>query len=310
MENSKIEWTQHTFNPWWGCSKVSEGCANCYAETFSKRTGHGVWGDRAPRRFFADAHWNEPLKWDAAAEKKGTTERVFCASMADVFERRPDLVETRARLFTLIRKTRNLRWLLLTKRPGDIIPCIREVIAALHSDPLDVADMLDEWLRGNPPRNVWLGSTAENQPRWDERLPLLKAVPAAVHFVSAEPLLGPIDMGPHRPDWLIVGGESGPKARPMQAAWARSLRDQCHGPTAFFFKQWGGVRKHDTGRVLDGRTWDELPWNKPTLDPLAMSIMTTAKGKMRDVKRLRKFGASESEIAKALDIPELDLSMI
>lgn len=237
MEHSKIEWTHNTFNPWWGCEKVSPGCANCYAEIFSKRTGNAVWGASAPRRFFGDKHWNEPLKWNAAAEAAGQRKRVFCASMADVFEDRADLVEPRARLFALIVETPWLDWLLLTKRPQNIARLM----------PVSA------------PVNVWLGTTAEDQARWNERLPLLLAVPATVHFVSAEPLLGPIAMNGMRPDWLIVGGESGGKARPMERAWVESLRDQCDDRTAFFFKQWGGVRKHETGRELDGRTWDAVP---------------------------------------------------
>jgi protein gp37 len=108
-------------------------------------------------------------------------------------------------------------------------------------------------------KNVWLGTSAENQEMWDKRLPLLMGIPAAVHFVSAEPLLGEIEMGIWRPEWLIVGGESGPGARTMERKWVESLRDQCDERTAFLFKQWGGVRKEKTGRELDGRTWDGYP---------------------------------------------------
>lgn len=236
MKDSKIEWTDHTFNPWWGCVKVSPGCAHCYAETFSKRTGNAVWGEESPRRFFGDKHWNEPRKWNAAAEAEGQRKRVFCASMADVFEDRADLVPHRARLCALIGETPWLDWLLLTKRPQNI----SRLMPAL-------------------PVNVWIGTSAEDQQRWDERLPILMATLATVRFVSAEPLLGPITMNGMRPDWLIVGGESGGKARPMARAWVESLRDQCDERTAFFFKQWGGVDKHATGRMLDGRTFDALP---------------------------------------------------
>lgn len=250
-QDSKIEWTHHTFNPWWGCVKVSPGCAHCYAESFSKRTGNAVWGTQAPRRFFGDKHWNEPLKWNAAAKAEGIRRRVFCASMADVFEDREDLQAPRQRLLQLIDDTPELDWLLLTKRPENI------------------GRLMDRAMNGNfDPRktfaehmpNVWLGTTAEDQEHYDSRMPWLFQIEATVHFVSAEPLLGPIKMnGGWRPDWLIVGGESGGRARPMESAWVESLRDECDERTAFFFKQWGGVDKKSTGRELDGRTWDALP---------------------------------------------------
>lgn len=236
MENSKIEWTDHTFNPWWGCAKVSPGCSNCYAETFAKRTGNPVWGSIAPRRFFGPKHWQAPLLWNETARAEGIRRRVFCASMADVFESREDLIRPRAQLLELIKETRSLDWLLLTKRPHNV----SRMMSLL-------------------PRNVWLGTSAEDQKRWDERLPALMAVPARVHFVSAEPLLGPIKMHSLRPDWLIVGGESGHRARPMDPQWVLDLRDQCGPETKFFFKQWGGVRKSETGRTLEGELHDAMP---------------------------------------------------
>ena len=122
---SKIQWCHHTFNPWWGCVNISPACDHCYAEAWAKRCGKQVWGKEAPRRFFGDRHWNEPLKWDRAAEKAGERHRVFCASMADVFEDRRDLDEPRARLYGLIEQTPNLDWMLLTKRPqvvGKLVP--------------------------------------------------------------------------------------------------------------------------------------------------------------------------------------------
>lgn len=241
MKDSKIEWTHHTFNPWWGCSKVSPGCSHCYAEALSKRTGNTIWGNESPRRFFGDKHWNEPLKWNAEAAFDGMRRRVFCASMADIFEDRHDLVPHRSRLFSLIELTPWLDWLLLTKRPENI-----------HR------------LAGLPmPNNVWLGTSAEDQERWNERVPVLLSLPATIHFVSAEPLLGPITMNEFRPDWLIVGGESGSKARSMERNWVVSLRNQCDSRTVFFFKQWGGVNKHATGRILDGRTHDSVPLQHP-----------------------------------------------
>lgn len=249
-QDSKIEWTHHTFNPWWGCVKISPGCAHCYAESFAKRTGNAVWGAESPRRFFGEKHWSQPKKWNAAAKAEGRRKRVFCASMADVFEDRADLRGERVKLLNLIDETPWLDWLLLTKRPQNI------------------ARLMDEAMNGNFDRlrtfrdhmpNVWLGTTAEDQDRYDERLPWLFQIEATVHFVSAEPLLGPLTLGAVPPDWVIVGGESGGKARPMPREWVESLRVQCDERTAFFFKQWGGVHKHETGRLLNGRTFDELP---------------------------------------------------
>ena len=242
-KNSSIEWTDHTFNPWWGCTRVSPGCEHCYAESFAKRVGQKVWGVQAPRRFFGDKHWNEPLSWNQAAEDSGVRARVFCASMADVFEDRPELAEHRTRLFQLIAETSSLDWLLLTKRPENVMRLVPE-----------------SW-RERFPRNVWMGTTVEDRPRGDRRVPVLRALPAAVHFLSVEPLLedlGAVDLAGI--EWMIVGGESGPGARHMDPAWVRSLRDQCVGQgVAFLFKQWGGVLKKKYGRSLDGRTWDELP---------------------------------------------------
>lgn len=172
---TKIEWCDHTFNPWIGCTKVSPGCANCYAavNTFTRaQRAHGreLWGPDAARHVTSEAKWREPIRWDAAAKAAGIRRRVFCASMADVFEDRPDLAEPRARLAYVIGKTPNLDWLLLTKRP--------ENIARL-------------WITDVVPPNVWLGTTVEDQERADERIPHLLAVPAAVRFLSVEPLLSP-----------------------------------------------------------------------------------------------------------------------
>jgi protein gp37 len=229
-EDSKIEWTDHTFNPWWGCENVSPGCDHCYAETFAKRTGHDVWGHKAPHRFFGEKHWNEPLKWDRAAAGAGVNAKVFCASMADVFQPGEDLTTEREKLWGLIEATPHLTWQLLTKRPERVTACI----------PV-------RWARSGWPTNVWLGTTVEDQQRADLRVPRLLAITGpAVRFLSCEPLLGPVELTlacpsdtdgdgdcPRHPegcpliDWVIAGGESGPGARPMHPDWARSLRDQC-----------------------------------------------------------------------------------
>lgn len=238
-ENSKIEWTDHTFNLVWGCVKVSPGCQNCYAETFAKRTGHNIWGPAATteRRTFGDKHWAEPLKWNADALQAGERRRVFCSSMADVFEDHPQLIDERLRLWKLIDQTPQLDWLLLTKRPENIdymAPC--------------------SWVADGFPGNVWLGVSAENQAMADKRIPILAGIPATVRFLSCEPLLGPLDLATWfysmmtddyscAINWVIAGGESGPKARPMQADWVRSIRDQCTAAgVAFFMKQMGGIR--------------------------------------------------------------------
>lgn len=242
-QDSKIEWTHSTFNPWWGCVKISDGCKHCYAESFSKRYGHKIWGVDAERRFFGDKHWNEPVKWNREAEKAGERRRVFCASMADVFEDRGDLDVSRSQLFMLISQTPMLDWLLLTKRPQNI------------------AKMLPpHWLR-NPQSNVWLGTTCENQEQADKRIPELLQVPAAIRFLSCEPLLGPVDLlsaskdpfgGIPGIDWVIVGGESGHGARPMAEMWARDLRDQClRAGVPFFMKQDSGRISGKQGRLPD-----------------------------------------------------------
>ena len=283
-ETTEISWTDATFNPWWGCERVSDGCQHCYAEAMAKRTGHEIWGKKADRRFFGDSHWHEPVKWNRKAEAAGERRRVFCASMADVFEGRPELVEPRARLFELIDATPSLDWLLLTKRPQNVKPMVADWI----SDPDDSA----HW-----PSNVWLGTTVEHQAAYEERVPILAGIPAEIRFLSVEPMLGPVDLGlltnhaghehdyvngfPHRPicldcstedhevewfipvqpyEWVIVGGESGPKHRLFDPAWASSIRDQCaRAGVAMWFKQVGGLRPKDGGHMLDGEVIHQLP---------------------------------------------------
>ncbi|MCC5965533.1 MAG: phage Gp37/Gp68 family protein [Natronohydrobacter sp.] len=273
-ENTKIEWATHTFNPWWGCTKVSEACKNCYAESWAKRVGQPVWGPKSDRRLFGEAHWQQPLRWDRKAESDGSRPRVFCASMADVFEDRDELSEWRGKLWGVIEATPNLDWLLLTKRPQNV-------------------KRLAGWSQ-NWPENVWLGTTVELQARADELLPHLASVPARVRFISAEPLLGSLEIEPwlgSSINWVITGGESGPKARPASPNWFRSLHLQCmKNDVAFHFKQWGDwapgeginlpkaksaktalaadgtemvkVGKKVAGRELDGAEWDGLPLRK------------------------------------------------
>jgi protein gp37 len=254
MSETTIQWTWrrlpdgsvvkgYTFNPWWGCLKVSEECKNCYAEGIAHHYGHDVWGPavNTPRRFFGDAHWSEPLTWNRHAAKQGHRRNVFCASMADVFEVHIEVEEARVRLWDLIARTPWLNWLLLTKRPENVLGMV-----PWHTFP----------------ENVWIGTSVGLQERAEERIPFLLEVPSVVRFLSCEPLLGPLDLTPwlSQLQWVISGGESGTGARAMDLAWARSLRDQCQmAGVPYFFKQIGG-RYHDSGgRDLDGRTWDELP---------------------------------------------------
>lgn len=217
--NTEIEWADHTFNPWSGCSKVSAGCAHCYAAALPpKMRRHALWGPDARRVPATDEYWRQPLTWDRAAAREGVRARVFCASTADVFEDRGDLDPWRIRLWKVIDQTPHLDWLLLTKRPQRMAGW-----AAEHG-----------W-----PENAWAGVSVENQAAADERQPWLAKVPARVRFLSCEPLLGPVvPLG--RVDWIIVGGESGPSARPMRPMWVRRLRTEAAVMgAAFFFKQWG-----------------------------------------------------------------------
>jgi protein gp37 len=251
---SKIEWTDHTFNAWWGCVRVSPGCENCYAESFAKRTGHKVWGVEAPRRFFGEKHWKEPLAWDAAARKAGARHRVFCGSMMDVFElpKNPDTLAAlnfeREKLWLLIEDTPNLDWQLLTKRPENwerVLP--------------------SDWRASGLPSNVWMGTTCEDQRRSDERIPHLLRIPARVRFLSCEPLLGEVKLREVPGtggswdidiDWVIVGGESGGGARTMSLDWARSLVEQCSEASVdCFFKQFGA---HPDSLVLKNRKGADL----------------------------------------------------
>jgi protein gp37 len=250
-ERTGIEWTDHTFNIAWGCFKVSPGCAHCYADTLSRRYGHDVWGPpkMTARRTFGAKHWADPLKWNAKAEAEGVRRRVFCSSMCDVFEDHPTIDAERAKLWPLIRATPWLDWQLLTKRPERI-----------------AANLPDDWGEGY--KNVWLGTSIESG-EYLSRYDALAAIPAVVHFLSLEPLLGFVDLwdrfaglGPAEEWWVIVGGESGPGARPMDLDWVRSVRDTCgEFGVRFFLKQLGGARDkrgHDAA-LLDGCRYTDMP---------------------------------------------------
>jgi protein gp37 len=336
-ENTKIEWATHTFNPWEGCQKVGPGCDNCYAEARNARFAGGTainWGPGAPRRRTSEANWRKPLAWNANHEaffkEHGHRQRVFCSSLADVFDNAVD-PQWLGDLFELIQRTPNLDWLLLTKRIGNWKSRMQAVLDSFGSrmpptprprsvsdEEADSMNWVDAWLRNDVdpiPANVWIGATICNQEEADRDIPKLLAVPAAKRFLSMEPLLGPVDLMPmfeyrgdvHSDtgiDWLIVGGESGHNARPMHPDWALSLRDQCAEVNVpYLFKQWGEwvphhavaggdeggdlkrghvrylqgdgrepdghfrkgdaavarIGKKAAGRLLDGRTWDEVP---------------------------------------------------
>ena len=263
-ENTAIEWADHTFNPWTGCTKVSPACDHCYAESWAKRSGTVRWGAGESRRRTTEANWRLPLKWNAQAQREGRRFRVFCASLADVFDNEVP-VQWRVDLFRLIASTPHLDWLLLTKRIGNALPMMREVAQQCGGGE-------------QPMPNVWLGATVVTQAEADRDVPKLLSVPARVRFLSIEPMLGPITLPgfnattswcplcakivpdslvrPHEGEhgsaalpcasvydmlhWVIAGGESGPHARPAHPAWFAGLRDQCAAADVpFLFKQWG-----------------------------------------------------------------------
>ncbi|ACC71103.1 phage Gp37/Gp68 family protein [Paraburkholderia phymatum] len=251
-ENSKIEWTDHTFNPWEGCQKVGPGCDHCYAETRNARFAGGTainWGPGAPRRRTSPANWRKPLHWNAVhgnfLYQHGRRQRVFCASLADVFDNAVDPA-WRADLFALIKQTPNLDWLLLTKRIGNVPAMLAEIgITGL-------------------PWNVWLGATIVNRSEMLRDAEKLLTVEARVRFWSVEPMLGDLGDIPSEllPDWVICGGESGHGARPMHPDWARSLRDQCDAAgVQFLFKQWGEWMPADADDCDPGIDSRRLMWS-------------------------------------------------
>lgn len=232
-QGSNIEWTEHTWNPVTGCLKISQGCKNCYAERMAKRL-KAMGAARYAAGFEPTLHWDlidAPRAW-----KKPRL--VFVNSMSDLFQE--DVPEEFIqRVFRTMESCPQHTFQILTKRSERL----RDLEARLR------------W-----PANVWMGVSVEDA-RVLQRVVDLAAVPAAVRFLSCEPLIGPLDEIPlQNTDWVIVGGESGPRARGMKEEWVKSIHRQCRASAvAFFFKQWGGVRKDLTGRLLDGRVYDEMP---------------------------------------------------
>lgn len=350
-QETKIAWCDSTFNPWIGCTKVSPGCANCYAERDNgRRKWVEGWGKGIPRKRTSAALWKLPLRWNAKAQsaeenwieavkacagysgEKPRRPRVFCGSLCDWLDDEVP-IEWLADLLQLIANTPNLDWLLLTKRPENWSPRL----AAVHKSKFraDTWTLASPWSQGEPPQNVWIGTTVENQEMANQRIPELLKIPAKVRFLSCEPLLGMVNIRGYLMDfvsrnpgmcgncgkthgfdrcpnyggvqptdkeygcnqfkrvdfaihWVICGGESGPKARPMHPDWARSLRDQCKAAgVPFLFKQWGewlpqyqamqggrtvnklqvhdfggGIHSHRVGKKAAGRRLDGVEHNE------------------------------------------------
>ncbi len=244
-DKTGISWTDRTYNPWWGCTKVSAGCKNCYAETVARRGGRNVWGPGAQREMKPSSakcvrRWNEEAAGGAASVRGNGPLLVFTGSMCDWAEDRPDLVEPRARMWQLIAECKHLEFQMLTKRPENIERML----------PPD-------WGHGYP--NVWLGTSIEDM-RVAQRADILRNIPAVVRYISYEPALGPLnDLDLTSIDWVIFGGESGVGYRAMDPQWARDMRDKCKAAgVAFFFKQhadrWPGYRI-----ALDGSIIREFP---------------------------------------------------
>lgn len=235
-----ISWTDHTFNPWWGCTKIAPGCDNCYAAALDNRTGGDHWGEQKPRRTSA-ANWRKPVKWNEQAEIENRRHRVFCGSMMDWCDKNaPE--GALDDLWDLIRATPMLDWQLLTKRAT----LIRERLP-------------DDW--GDGYENVWLGVTVEDAEHGYPRIKALRDIPARVRFLSAEPLLEAVPAIPLSGiNWVIIGGESGPGFRKMHASWAVNLALSCktHNiPT--WFKQWGGNSKDKGGCLIEGVELKQWP---------------------------------------------------
>jgi len=264
-EQTKIEWVDHTFNPWIGCTRISAACDNCYAAAMAHRRKWARFENGAPRKRTTPDYWRQPLRWNRKAAARGQRAKVFGPSLGDPFDAEvPD--DWRADYLGLIEATPWLDWILLTKRPQVAVKFFRGRMV---------------------PANLWPGVTAESQKMLVLRGPPILSIAAKVHVLSAEPLLEPLELGAldRRFEWVIAGAESGPRARPSHPDWFRSLRAQCQAMgVPFFFKQWGewapqgeleagAGRRHEfadgtmvarlgrkrAGAAIDGREWHEAP---------------------------------------------------
>ncbi len=242
-ETTEISWTDHTFNPWWGCTRIAPGCDNCYAAALDKRTGGNYWdANQTPRQTSPD-NWRNPLKWDRLAAFENKRHRVFCGSMMDWCDN--DAPEGAINdLFELIKATPMLDWQLLTKRATRIAKCLP-----------------DDW--GSGYENVWLGVTVEDMKFGYKRIDELKKIPAKIKFLSAEPLLeNLVDVGNKLDgiDWVIIGGESGPGCREMNPEWAESLLVRSRLMNIpVLFKQYGGNTRDKGGCLIDGLEYKQWP---------------------------------------------------
>lgn len=240
-QKSSIEWTEFTWNPVTGCTKISLGCKYCYAERMAERLqamgqanyANGFQLTLQPQMLELPLRWKKP-------------QTIFVNSMSDLFHKDVPLAYIK-RVFDIMHRAHWHRFQVLTK----------------HADRLSQLDSSLEW-----PANIWMGVSVETE-RYCIRIDDLRSTNAQLKFLSLEPLLGPLpNLDLDGIDWVIVGGESGPRARPMNSAWVTNLRDQCrHAQVPFFFKQWGGKNKKKAGRQLEGRTWDELPSDPATRAP-------------------------------------------
>ena len=305
-EETAISWCDHTFNPWDGCTHApnpdgttAPECDNCYAEATDRRFSAGAhWGPNTDRKTHSVAYWRKPLLWNAKALKAGKRARVFCASQSDVFERHPNptidtmLVHLRSMLFAMIMNTPQLDWLLLTKRPDSAATMLPWSNDGEHYAHIELSKRAGHLVTlADPWPNIWLGTSC-GHPSSMWRVETLRMIPAAVRFISCEPLLADFTAAQwdtmlggestfegarlssftYPIDWLIVGDESGRARRPAQADWVRSAREaaQRHG-VAFHFKQWNSPQNasiraaEQTGStkihlpILDGRQWKEFP---------------------------------------------------
>lgn len=283
MSQTSIEWTDYTFNPWWGCTKVSAGCKNCYAEKIAHRYTGPKWGDQEPRREASAVTWNLPHVWNSKAEKAQRTFNVFCGSMCDVFEMNPDPTVTSGQyeLFKLIHQTPFLNWQLLTKRPESIL----ELMPGGIQNPL-LVQSIGNWYR-NPPRNVWYGTSVEDEATARRRLPYLLNVPAHLRFVSVEPLLESVSLSkwfacPICPmrfrenglgmgcpacdftgkaiHWVIIGGESGPGCRPCNLQHIRDLVGECLAYEIPVFVKQLGAKPIDVEYGICGSKFAQLDY--------------------------------------------------